>query len=78
MAAESKFVQGRRADLEEVAAKYTDKPGPCVLELRGRILEDIAEGLALIGVGGGLIDILEFAAEQAHAELSDATDQDAK
>lgn len=71
MAAESKFVQTRRAELEEVAAKYTDKPRECVTELRGRIIEDIAEGLALIGVGGGLIDLLEFAARQAYDELAE-------
>jgi hypothetical protein len=75
MAAESKFVTERRADLEAIAAKYTDKPGVCVAELRGRIIEDIAEGLALIGVGGGLIDLLEYAARQAYDDVAEAGDQ---
>lgn len=65
----SQFVTGRRAELEKTAAKYTDRPAACVAELRGDIISDIAEGLALIGVNGGLIDILEYAAQQAYEEL---------
>lgn len=65
----SEFVNGRRAELEQTAAKYTDRPAECVAELRGDIITDIAEGLALIGVTGGLIDILEYAAELAYAEV---------
>lgn len=65
----SQFVTGRREQLERTAAKYTDKPAECVAALRGDIITDIAEGLALIGVTGGLIDILEYAADLAYAEL---------
>lgn len=67
----SEFVNGRRAELEQTAAKYTDRPAECVAALRGDILTDIAEGLALIGIDGGLIDILEYAAARAYAELPD-------
>lgn len=69
----SEFVTGRRAELERTASKYTDRPAECVAALRGDILNDIAEGLALIGVTGGLIDILDYAAELAYAELPDET-----
>jgi len=72
----SEFVAGRREELERTAAKYTDKPAECVTALRGDILTDIAEGLALIGVGGGLIDILEYAAELAYAELPETPETD--
>lgn len=65
----SEFVTGRRAELEQEAAKYTDRPAECVAALRGHILSDIAEGLALIGVTGGLIDILEYAATLAYNEV---------
>jgi hypothetical protein len=69
----SEFVTGRRAELEQEAAKYTDRPAECVTALRGHILNDIAEGLALIGVTGGLIDILDYASDLAYAELPDET-----
>lgn len=72
----SEFVTGRRAELERTAAKYTDKPAECVAALRGDIITDIAEGLALIGVTGGLIDILEYAAELAYAELPESLESD--
>jgi hypothetical protein len=71
----SDFVTGRRAELERTAAKYTDRPSEAVAALRGDIITDIAEGLALIGVTGGLIDILEYAAELAYAELPDETNE---
>jgi hypothetical protein len=67
----SEFVNGRRAELEKTAAKYTDRPAECVAALRGDIITDIAEGLALIGIDGGLIDILEYAADRAYADAPD-------
>lgn len=70
----SDFVNSRRAELERTAAKYTDRPAECVAALRGDIITDIAEGLALIGIDGGLIDILEYAASRAYAELPDGND----
>jgi hypothetical protein len=72
----SEFVTSRRTELERTAGKYTDKPAECVAALRGDIITDIAEGLALIGVTGGLIDILEYAADLAYAELPETTETD--
>lgn len=69
----SELVTSRRAELERTASKYTDRPAECVAALRGDIITDIAEGLALIGVTGGLIDILEYAADLAYAEVPDET-----
>jgi hypothetical protein len=69
----SDLVAARRAELEATAAKYTDRPAACVAALRGDIITDIAEGLALIGVTGGLIDILEYAAELAYADTTEET-----
>lgn len=74
MTATSPFVTSRREELEETAAKYTDKPKECVAALRGHILDDIAEGLALIGIRGGLVDMLSYAAELANDEAADPTD----
>lgn len=54
------------ADLESIAAKYTDRPGELIAAIRGRMLDDIADGLRLIGIDGGLVDVLEYAASIAH------------
>lgn len=67
MPGNNSFAAGRREELEAVAAKYTDRPAEAAAELRAVILDDIAEGLALIGITGGLVDILHYAAALAFA-----------
>ncbi len=61
---------GEPITLDDIAAKYTDRPAELVAELRGRILDDIAEGLRLIGIEGGLVDMLEYAASLAHDKVN--------
>lgn len=56
------------SELEAIAAKYTDRPTELIAAIRGHLLDDIAEGLRLIGIKGGLVDMLEYAASLAHDE----------
>jgi hypothetical protein len=56
--------------LHAVAAKYTDRPRDCVDELKAQLLDDIADGLELIGIRGGLVDILRLAADDNRATIA--------
>lgn len=62
------------SELEAVAAKYTDRPAELVADLRGRLLDDIAYGLELIGIRGGLVDLLRLAADDNHTPAGHDTE----
>lgn len=54
-------------DLEAIAAKYTERPAEAVAELKSAVLDDIADGLELIGIRGGLVEMLRLAADDNRA-----------
>lgn len=60
--------------IHAIAAKYTDRPRECVDELKAQLLDDIADGLELIGIRGGLVDLLRLAADDNHAPTDHDTE----